>query len=113
MNDLIGPPLKYFHRKVQVISLLLEIIKQEIPHGIAVPLYAIVSRLDEQVVYVVNDEKAHLRKIEIGLLEGWKCEVKSGLSAGDEVIVVGQRSVSDGQKVRVMRRIKDLKELAR
>lgn len=90
-----------------------EIIKQEIPQAIAVPLYAIVSRLDEQVVYVVNDEKAHLRKIEIGLLEGWKCEVTSGLSAGDEVIVVGQRSVGDGQKVRVMRRIKDLKELAR
>jgi hypothetical protein len=60
---------------------------------------------------VVNDSKAHSRKVELGIQDGWRVQVKSGLSAGERVIVVGQRNVNAEQKVQVVRTVRDPKEL--
>jgi RND family efflux transporter MFP subunit len=73
-----------------------EIVKKEVRDGIAIPLYSVITRNDEKLVYVVNSNRAHQRKVELGLLEG--C-----LAPGDQVIVVGHRSVNDGDKVNVVR----------
>jgi multidrug efflux pump subunit AcrA (membrane-fusion protein) len=88
-----------------------EIVKAEIPDAICVPLYSVISRNNEQIVYTVSDNQAHMRKVELGLLDGWQCEVKKGLVAGEQVLVVGQRNVTDGQKVNVVRRVKDAGEI--
>lgn len=88
-----------------------EIVKQNIPDGISVPLYSVINRNDEKIVYVVNDGKAQMRKVELGFLDGWRSQVKTGLTAGDQVIVVGHRNVNDGQKVQIVRQVDDPKEL--
>jgi RND family efflux transporter MFP subunit len=88
-----------------------EIVKQEIPDGISVPLFTVITRNDEKIVYVVNDGKAQMRKVELGFLDGWRSQVKNGLSIGDRVIVIGHRNVNDGQKIKVVRQVKDPKEL--
>jgi len=88
-----------------------EIVKKEEPEGIAVPLYAVISRSNEQIVYVVNDTRAHARKVELGFQEGWRVAITKGLSAGEQVVVMGQRSVNDGQKVNVIRSVTDIKDL--
>ena len=88
-----------------------EIVKQEIPDGISVPLYTVITRNNEKIVYVVEDGKAQMRKVELGFLDGWRSQVKAGLSAGDRVIVIGHRNVNDGQKVKIVRQVKDPKEL--
>lgn len=90
-----------------------EIVKQKVDDGLAVPLYAVVTRNGKHNVYVVNDEMAHTREVALGFQEGWRIEVKSGLSAGERVIVVGQRSVNDGQRVKVVRSVDDPTELTR
>ena len=77
------------------------------------PLYSIVTRQDGQVVYVVEDNLARERKVSIGMLDGWRCEVKKGLTVGERVIVVGQRNVNDGQAVTIVRQISDPGEIAR
>ena len=91
----------------------IEIVKNVIQDGIAVPLYSIVTRQDGQVVYVVEDNVARERRVAIGMLDGWRCEVKSGLALGEQVIVVGQRNVNDGQAIKVVRQISDPGEIAR
>jgi RND family efflux transporter MFP subunit len=91
----------------------IEIVKTVIQDGIAVPLYSIVSRQNGQVVYVVEGDRARERRVSIGMLDGWRCEVKEGLSIGERVIVVGQRNVNDGQSVNVVRVISDPGEIAR
>jgi len=78
-----------------------------------VPLYSIVARQNGQVVYVVEGDRARERRVSIGMLDGWRCEVKKGLSVGERVIVVGQRNVNDGQAVNVVRLISDPGEIAR
>lgn len=88
-----------------------EIVKKEIQKGISVPLYAVISRGKDHIVYVINDDRAHSRKVELGLLEGWRVEIKKGLEAGEKVIVVGHRSVNDDERVNVVRIVKDPKEI--
>jgi len=88
-----------------------EIIKKEVLNSISVPLYAVISRNNSNIVYVINDHKAHSRKVELGLLEGWRVEIKKGLAAGEKVIVVGHRSVNDGERVNVVRSVKDPKDI--
>ena len=50
-----------------------------------------------------NDDRVHRRKVALGFLEGWRIQVTEGLSAGEKVIVVGHRSVNDGDPVNVVR----------
>jgi membrane fusion protein (multidrug efflux system) len=89
----------------------IEIVKKVVKNGIAIPLYSIITRNDKHMVYIVNDEKAHTREVEIGLLDGWLIEITKGLKPGDRVIVMGHRSVSDDQPVNVVKTIKNLEEL--
>jgi membrane fusion protein, multidrug efflux system len=88
-----------------------EIIKQEVAASLSIPLYAVISRNDSHIVYVVEDDVVAARTVKLGLQEGWRIQVKEGLSAGDQVIVVGQRSVSPGQTVSVVRTVADPEEL--
>jgi RND family efflux transporter MFP subunit len=80
-----------------------EIVKKEVLDGISIPLFSVISRNDEHLVYVVNSDRAHQRKVSLGVLDGWRVQAKQGLNPGDQVIVVGHRSVNDGDKVNVVR----------
>jgi RND family efflux transporter MFP subunit len=82
-----------------------EIVKKEIKDSLSLPIYSVISRNDENIVYVVADGVARARRVSLGLLEGWRVQVTDGLSAGDRVIVVGQRSVNTGDKVNVVRSV--------
>jgi RND family efflux transporter MFP subunit len=88
-----------------------EIVKGEAHDALAVPLYAIISVNDSQTVYVLSDGTARARTISTGIQEGWMMQVTEGLEPGDQVIVVGHRRVSDGQKVNVVRTVADMAEL--
>lgn len=88
-----------------------DIIKEQIKDSISVPLYSVINRVNEKFVYIVNDEKAHVRMVETGILDGWKIQISKGLSEGDRVIVVGHRSVDEGQNVNVVRSLSNPEEL--
>jgi multidrug efflux pump subunit AcrA (membrane-fusion protein) len=90
-----------------------DILKKEIPNAIVVPLYSLISVNDQNIAYVIEDNDiVSARKVELGVQEGWMVEIKSGLSQGDRLIAVGQRDVSDGQKVKVIRTVTDPEELS-
>ena len=88
-----------------------EIVKSEVHDALAVPLYAIISINDAQTVYVLSDGAARARTISTGIQEGWMMQVTEGLAPGDQVIVVGHRRVSDGQRVNVVRTVDDMADL--
>lgn len=87
------------------------IVKREVKDSISVPLYSVITRVNEQFVFVENDGNAHLRMVETGILEGWNIQITKGLSKGDRVIVVGHRSIDEGQEVNVVRNVSDPEEL--
>ena len=88
-----------------------EIIKQEVQQSLSVPLYAVVNHNGGQAVYVAEHESAKARPVTLGLLDGWRVEVKHGLQLEDRVIIVGHRSVKDGDPIRVIRSVEDPEEI--
>jgi membrane fusion protein (multidrug efflux system) len=88
-----------------------EIVKKRFEGTLAVPLYAVISQDNENYVYLEKNNKAEKRSVELGILEGWMIQVKSGLEVGDNVIIVGHRQVDEGQTVQVIKNVTDPAEI--
>lgn len=72
--------------------------------ALVVPQESIVLRENRTGVYVVDDSKvARFVPISTGLSAEGRVEVLSGLKLGDQVVVVGQTRLRDGQQVQVMK----------
>ena len=72
--------------------------------GLAVPKKALLYQPDgNAIVFTLSDgEKVRAQKIEVGeSMDDGNVEVKSGLQAGDRVVVSGAGYLNDGDKVRV------------
>ncbi|MBU1356781.1 MAG: efflux RND transporter periplasmic adaptor subunit [Candidatus Edwardsbacteria bacterium] len=70
--------------------------------GVVIPTSAIIEREVGKLVFVLKGNKAVARNIEVELDLGDRTAVKSGLSLGEELIISGQHSVTDGSPVEVV-----------
>jgi len=53
-------------------------------------------------VFVVQDDSVALKRdLQLGIEQGDRVEISSGLQAGDQIVVTGQNSLEDSSKVRV------------
>jgi membrane fusion protein (multidrug efflux system) len=86
------------------------IVKKVREQALAVPLFSVISRNKEQFVYVEENGAARKKPVQTGFLEGWQVLITSGLKAGDKVIVEGHRSLEDGQQVKTVKSLADIKE---
>ncbi|PID44497.1 MAG: hypothetical protein CR981_01335 [Proteobacteria bacterium] len=84
-----------------------EIIKQKKEDVVAIPFYSIISRNNEQYVFVERDGVVSKRLVETGIMEKWLIEITSGLSSGERLIIEGNRDIEDNQKVNVVKVVKD------
>jgi len=82
--------------------------KTVIDGALVIPVTAVIRDEEGTSVFVVlrNDgvPTAQQRRIELGVVSSGQAVVKSGLSAGDEVVVLGQTELTRGDIVRVTRR---------
>lgn len=69
--------------------------------GVLVPAAAIVSRGNDQVAFVVAEEKVQQRAVSVGRSLGEDREVTQGLSAGETVVLDPPEELADGGRVRV------------
>ncbi|KPK27670.1 MAG: hypothetical protein AMJ61_04730 [Desulfobacterales bacterium SG8_35_2] len=90
-----------------------EIIKEEFPEALAIPLYAVISRDNKHFVFLEEDNVAKLQEIKLGILDGWHIQITGGLAPGQRVIVVGQRSVDTEQRLNVVKKVTNPAEIAR
>ena len=74
-------------------------VRRVIADAVAVPLFAMVDKGGERIVFVEKDGVAESRTISIGVIEGDRVQVIGGLNAGDHLIVKGHTEVEDGMKV--------------
>lgn len=63
---------------------------------------AIVQRPDGPVVFVARDDKAELRKVKLGLQSEALAEIAEGLTAGEQVIVQGNRTLRGNDLIKVI-----------
>jgi len=72
----------------------------ERPDAVLIPNQAIVQRGGKSVVFIVEDGKAQLRELQLGITDGKQTEVLSGLQPGDQLVTAGQETLNDGDAVR-------------
>ncbi len=75
------------------------------PDALLVPRTAVLSDHGENVVYAVvagESPTAERRVVETGFTDDEHTQIVSGLAAGDQVVVKGQRSLKQGSKLKIL-----------
>ncbi len=72
-----------------------------VPSAVVVPRTAVVSKDGTDNVFVLNGDRVRLVRVMIGVQEGDRLEVLSGLSLSDRIVTEGGATLSDGDQVRV------------
>jgi membrane fusion protein (multidrug efflux system) len=77
------------------------LLRRAIEDAIAVPLFALVDKAGERLVFVEEDGIARARTVEIGLIKRDRVQILSGLEPGDHLIVAGQTLVEEGTPLEI------------
>lgn len=78
------------------------IVTERRPNALLVPKTAVFTDKGEDVVYVAVDDLAERRVVEQGFVDDANAEIVSGVSAGERVVVRGQRSLRHGAPLRIL-----------
>lgn len=76
-------------------------LRRIIPDALSAPLFALVDKGGERVVFVEKGGVVHARTVSIGIIEGDRVQITKGLEPGDRLIVIGQKDVEEGMRVQV------------
>jgi RND family efflux transporter MFP subunit len=66
-----------------------------------VPREAVLRHAGQPAVFVVQDNKAHLRMIGVGLNDGVNVEIHGNIRVGDQVVVSGHNLLSEGDAITI------------
>ena len=61
------------------------------------------GKIDKHYVYVVENDIAHKRFVEVGITQSERCEITNGLRAGETLVVNGMNYLTDGIGVEIVR----------
>jgi len=75
-----------------------DIVLKEMPNATVVPTNAIVQRDSKNVVFIVEDGKAHQVEVQVGIAQDNYTQV-TGLVTGQQIVVRGQEDLVDGAQV--------------
>ncbi|MBE7499713.1 MAG: efflux RND transporter periplasmic adaptor subunit [Verrucomicrobiales bacterium] len=76
-----------------------ELVVQSRPESLVIPEAALVPSLEQFSVYQVQDGRAHLRPIQLGVRLPGLVEVRGGLTADTRIVVSGLQKLVDGIQV--------------
>jgi membrane fusion protein (multidrug efflux system) len=76
-------------------------LRRVIPDALSAPLFALVDKGGERLLFVEKDGVAHARNVSLGIIEGDRIQITKGLEEGDHLIVQGQTEVEEGMRVNV------------
>ena len=76
-------------------------VRRVITDALMAPLFALVDKGGERLLFIEKDGVAQSRTVSIGVIEGDRVQITSGLNAGDHLIFKGHTEIEDGMKVSV------------
>ncbi|MBN2164297.1 MAG: efflux RND transporter periplasmic adaptor subunit [Pontiellaceae bacterium] len=69
---------------------------------VSLPMAAVLPSKGEHIVYLAQDGQAVRRRVQIDTIARTHALISSGLETGDQVIIEGNRTLSDGQRIEVI-----------
>ncbi|MGB3224162.1 MAG: efflux RND transporter periplasmic adaptor subunit [Desulforhopalus sp.] len=88
-----------------------DIVKEQIDETLAVPFYSVISRNDQQYVYIEEEGVAKKRMVKLGIMEKWMVQITEGLNPGDSLLIEGHRDVEDSQNVKIIKTLTSPSEM--
>lgn len=98
--DLVSP-VEMWSRLGDQYRVTIRVITNEIDRTLLSPSGALFHKDGSDYVFVAKENKAYLRKVEIGQRSNNSVVVLSGLTVGDEVIIYPPGELSDGAKISI------------
>lgn len=89
----------------------LDLILQVRENAVVIPESALLLMADEASVFVVEDGKAQPRSVTTGVRMAKALEIRSGLSAGEMVVIEGTQKLAPGVSVKVREETRSLDEI--
>ncbi len=87
-----------------------ETIRRSSDNALTVPVYAVIEDHHSETILIVEEGVAKKRQVKIEPLQSGLVEIIEGIQENEPVIVVGQRNLAEGERVRIA---DDLTPLAR
>ena len=69
-----------------------------------IPRDAILKRAGDYIAFVINDNKAERRVLDLGAQSGDMVEIRRGITSGEDVVIIGQENLSDGTTIGIQNR---------
>lgn len=79
-----------------------DIVRTTRPSATILPREAVLRELQASHVFVAQNGVAKKRSVTLGIEEGERVEVLSGVRAGEQVIVAGQGGLKDGSPIKIL-----------
>lgn len=76
-----------------------KLVREEKKQVKLIPKEAVIGNEPEAIVFVVEGNIAHQRKVKPGIRDGGEVEIVEGLNAGDLVVIMGQQRLRAGAEV--------------
>jgi len=70
---------------------------------VSLPMSAVLPSNGDHIVYLAKDGQAVRRKVQIETITRKRALISKGLEEGDQVIIEGNRTLSDGQRVEILK----------
>lgn len=116
ISNIIDPDTRTFTAEIEVnnrdytikpeMIVDLRVRRKTIENAIIIPRTSVLRDEDGVNIFVASEEDGHkvarIRSIETGQASGALIEIISGLNDGDEVIITGMRSLSDGDRLNIL-----------
>ena len=67
-----------------------------------IPEESVLTSKDYSYVFVIDEDVAKLKKVNLGITSNGMIQILSGLKSNDKVVTLGHEKLKDGSKIKII-----------
>ncbi len=67
-----------------------------------IPEKSVLTSKDYSYVFVIDEDVAKLKKVNLGITSNGMIQILSGLKSNDKVVTLGHEKLKDGSKIKII-----------
>jgi membrane fusion protein (multidrug efflux system) len=80
----------------------IDIVLDEIKDTMLIPEESVLTSKDYSYVFVIDEDVAKLKKVNLGITSNGMIQILSGLKSNDKVVTLGHEKLKDGSKIKII-----------